>query len=194
LEIRDARKADARDLAYLINLAGEGIPEYLWAAMARAGESAIDVGAGRAARTEGSFSYTNARVCAEAGSLLGMILSYRQSDPYEIGDLAGYPEVVRPLIALEAQAPGSWYINAIATYEQHRGKGVARRLTDDTEARARSEGCGYLSLIVASENAAAKGMYEYMGFRNVASAPVVPYPACRHGGDWVLMTKQLDVV
>jgi len=26
LEIRDAVKADAKDLAYLINLAGEGIP------------------------------------------------------------------------------------------------------------------------------------------------------------------------
>lgn len=192
MEIRNARKADARDLAYLINLAGEGIPEYLWGAMAGSGESAIDVGAGRAAREEGSFSYTNARVCDEGGTLLGMILAYRQPDPYEMGDLAAYPEVVRPLITLEAQAPGSWYINAIATYEQHRGKGVARKLTDDTEARARLQGCGYLSLIVASENTLASGMYRYLGFRAVASAPVIPYPGCRHGGNWVLMTKPVS--
>lgn len=191
MEIRNARKADARHLAYLINLAGEGIPEYLWAAMAGTGESAIDVGAGRAARKDGSFSYTNARVCAEGGTLLGMILSYRQPDPYEMGDLAAYPEVVRPLIALEAQAPGSWYINAIATYEQHRGKGVARMLTDDTETRARLQGCDCLSLIVASENTSASGMYGYMGFKDVASAPVIPYTGCLHGGDWILMTKQL---
>jgi len=65
LQIIDAKKENSRDLAYLINLAGEGIPEYLWKGMVAGSESALDVGAKRAARDEGNFSYKNARICNE---------------------------------------------------------------------------------------------------------------------------------
>ena len=190
MEIRNAVKENARDLAYLINLAGEGIPEYLWKGMIEANESPLDVGAKRAAREDGGFSYTNARICVENNMLLGMIISYRQPDPYDIGDLSENPDVVQPLVELEAQAPGSWYINAIATYEKHRGKGVARKIIADAEVRALSNGCDHMSLIVASENVSAKRLYEYIDFNAVGSLPVVPYPGCLHGGDWVLMIKR----
>jgi ribosomal protein S18 acetylase RimI-like enzyme len=192
LEVRNATKENARELAYLINLAGEGIPEYLWKGMIEANESALDVGARRAARAEGSFSYTNARICVEKNVTLGMILSYRQPDPYETGPLSEYPDLVQPLIELEARAPGSWYINAVATYSEHRGKGVARQLMADAEVRARSGGCDLMSLIVVSENAGAIRLYEYLGFRAAGSLPVVPYPGLRHGGKWVLMIKRID--
>jgi ribosomal protein S18 acetylase RimI-like enzyme len=192
LKIRDAVKADARDLAFLVNLAGEDIPAYLWGGMAEGDESPLEVGSRRAAGEDGSFSYTNARACVENDVLLGMILSYRQPDPYDTGDLSSLPDVVRQLVELEAGAPGSWYINAIATFESHRGKGVARNLLEDAEIRARSRGCDRLSLIVASENTSAKKLYEHIGFKDVRSEPVVPYPGCSHGGDWVLMTKSID--
>jgi len=191
LEIKEAIREDARDLACLINLAGEGIPEYLWRDMAETGESSMDVGEKRAARESGSFSYTNARICAENNILLGMMLSYRQDDPYDAGDLSACPDLVRPLIELEAQAPGSWYINAIATYEQYRGRGVARQLMMDAEIQARLAGCKLISLVVASENITAKRLYENTGFNVVASLPVVLYPGCLYGGSWMLMTKFL---
>ena len=107
MEIRNALKADTKDLAYLINSAGDGIPVYLWSGMIEGDESPLEAGARRASREEGSFSYTNARVCVENSVLLGMIVSYRQPDPYETGDLLECPDVVRPLRELEAQAPGS---------------------------------------------------------------------------------------
>ena len=46
MNIRNATKEDAGALAYLINLAGEGIPEYFWKTMAAEGESPLVVGAG----------------------------------------------------------------------------------------------------------------------------------------------------
>jgi ribosomal protein S18 acetylase RimI-like enzyme len=189
LEIRDALKTDARDLAYLVNLAGEGIPEHLWRGRSEPHETPLECGARRVAGDEGNFSYTKARVAVEGGAVLGMILSYRLPDPYEIGDLSDTPELVQPLVRLESQVPGSWYVNAIATYEKHRGKGVARRLHEDAEIRARSHGCRRLSLIVASENPVAKRLYESLGFKDVAALPVVSYPGFPHGGSWVLMIK-----
>jgi len=191
MEIRDAQKDDASALAYLINLAGEGIPEFLWSQMCQEGELPLAVGSMRAAREEGSFSYTNARVCVEGDELLGMALAYRQPDPYDVGNLSDYPAVVRPLVELEAKVPGSWYLNAIATYPEFRGRGVARRLIQDTEAMAKVAGCKVVSLIVASENNGAVGLYEYLGYTTIDSLPLIAIPDSDHGGEWLLMTKPI---
>jgi len=178
-------------LACLINLAGEGIPAYLWSALTEGGESAMDVGARRAAREEGSFSYRNAMICTENGILAGMILAYRQADLYDSGDISECPAIVRPLVELESRAPGSWYINAIATFETHRGKGVATRLLLDTEQRARASACAAMSLIVASGNTDAKRLYASLGFTIRDARPIIPWPGCTHDGDWLLMIRDL---
>lgn len=191
MEIKNASKENADELAYLINLAGEGIPAYLWQDMIEGNESPLDVGTRRAAREEGSFSYHNAKICVENNVLLGMLISYQQPDPYHIDDLPEYPELVRPLIELEAQAPGSWYINAIATYEKYRGKGVASMLLAEAETLAKSNSCKLMSLIVATENEVAHRLYKHLGFETKASLPVTPYPGCMHGGSWILMTRGL---
>lgn len=194
MNVREARKADAQDLAYLINLAGEGLPAYLWGGMAEGDETPMEVGARRAAREEGSFSYRQARVCIHRGQLVGMLLDYRLPDPYPLDDLDECPSVVRPLLRLEAQVPGSWYINALATREAARGKGVASLLMAQAEASAIAAGCEMLSLIVASENRTARTLYAHRGFGDVASLPMVPCPVGRHGGDWVLMTRPLELL
>lgn len=191
MEIKNASKEHADELAYLINLAGEGIPVHLWQNMVEANESPLDVGTRRAAREEGSFSYHNAKICVENNVVMGMLISYQQPDPYHIDDLSEYPELVQPLIELEAQAPGSWYINAIATYEKYRGKGVASMLLAEAEALAKSNACKLMSLIVATENDAAHRLYKRLGYETKASLPVIPYPGCMHEGNWALMTRDL---
>jgi len=191
MRIQPAQISHARELAYLINLAGEGIPDYLWQSMAENGETPLEVGTSRAAREEGSFSYRNAKVCIDDEQIQGMMVSYQQPTPYNIEDLADYPAIIQPLVRLESLAPGSWYINAIATFEQHRGKGVARQLIQEAENSARAAGCNLVSLIVASENSPALQLYLKLGYQVMSSLPVTPYPGCLHGGEWELMTKQL---
>ena len=194
MEIVNAQKDHAADLAYLINLAGEGIPQYLWQSLATGDESAIEVGTKRAARDQGSFSYLNAKVCMEGPEVLGMIISYQQPDPYDLSAISDYPAIVQPMVALEAQAPGSWYINALATYEFHRGKGVASALIADAEQQAEHARCDVMSIIVASENVQAKGLYERLGYCVVGAEMVIEYPGCLHGGKWLLMTKILTKI
>ena len=191
MNIRKASKHDARALAILINQAGEGIPEYLWQNMADSNESALDVGTARAARDEGGFSYKNAMVCTQFDEILGMILAYKQSESYEAVDLSEFPDFIRPLIVLEAQAPGSWYVNALATFEPHQGKGVARMLLADAEKQASKSDCDSLSLIVASENENANRLYKHLGFSEVSRETVTPCPGLLHAGDWILLTKQI---
>ncbi|TLF53020.1 GNAT family N-acetyltransferase [Halomonas urmiana] len=192
MRLRDATRADARDLAYLINLAGEGLPETLWGQMAEGDATPLEVGAERAGREEGGFSYHHARVCIERGRIVGMIIAYRLPDSYDLEGLDEAPATVQPLLRLEAQVPGSWYINGIATLPAARRKGVGRLLMAQAEASAIGAGCHELSLIVAEENHTACAIYHRLGFREIASLPLVPWPGCPHGGRWLLMTRLLE--
>ena len=190
MHIRDATKDDAADLAWLVNEAGEGLPEYLWSLEATGDQTAFDIGASRAARDEGGFSYRNARILEVEGETAAMLLGYPLPDPYDTGDLDAISGIIRPLVELESLAPGSWYINAVATYEAHRGKGLGGRLMELASETGRACGCKSLSLIVASENEGAKRLYERLGYEIVAARPVVEFPGCLHGGDWLLMTTE----
>ncbi len=191
MNIRDATTDDVKQLAFLINLAGEGLPEFQWRKMATKGQDPLVVGALRAEREEGFFSYRHARIVEINGQIAGMLLSYLLPDPYDIGELDSYPAVVKPLVELEAKVPGSWYVNAIATYEQFRGRGVASALMSACEDFAQTERATKLSLIVASENVGAHALYSKLGYQEIASRPLLVFPGGPEGGDWLLMVKNL---
>jgi ribosomal protein S18 acetylase RimI-like enzyme len=189
LVLRRARKDDATALAQLIDIAGEGFGSFLWGQAARPGETALDVGRRRAEREEGGFSYRNATLAELGGKVAGLLLGYRLDDPYQTGDLAALPEIVRPLIQLEAEAPGSWYVNALAAFPEYRNKGIGTRLLAEAERLAREAGAPALSLIVADQNTGARRLYLRTGYRPVARRPLVAFPGLAHAGDWVLMMK-----
>ena len=67
---------DAKALAELINFAGEGLPLYLWDRMAEPGETAWDVGRRRARRDVGGFSWRNATVSEQEGSVAACLIGY----------------------------------------------------------------------------------------------------------------------
>jgi ribosomal protein S18 acetylase RimI-like enzyme len=101
------------------------------------------------------------------------------------------PATVRPLIELEAEAPGTWYVNALAALPEYRGKGLGTLLLSEAENSARKTRASSLSIIVAEQNEGAKRLYERIGYRAVARRPVVTFPGFAHTGDWLLMTKRV---
>jgi ribosomal protein S18 acetylase RimI-like enzyme len=175
-----------------MDMAGEGIPSYFWSGDAKQDQTALDVGAKRVSGETDNFSYRNATVSCVGEEILGMLLGYPLPDPYDMGDVASLPAVVRPLIELEALAPGSWYINALAVFPQARGKGVGTALLRKAEDLARQAHCTELSLIVAQENTGAFSLYQRAGYKPVDERPLVGFEGFAHGGNWVLMIKALD--
>ena len=192
LNIRRATPDDAAPLAELMNMAGDGIPAWLWARMAEPGEAPMDFGARRVAGNEGGFSYIHAHVATLDGDIAGMLLGYRLPDPHDTGSLEEVPAPVRPMLELEAMAPGTWYVNAVASAPAHRGHGIGTRLMQYAETLARESGAGGLSLIVARDNDRAVRLYQTLGYRETARRPIVPIPESPHEGDWLLMTKSVD--
>ncbi|HSB58312.1 MAG TPA: GNAT family N-acetyltransferase [Methyloceanibacter sp.] len=188
---RAATKADASALAVLVDIAGEGLPAHLWGALKAPGQSILEVGRERAAREEGGFSYRNAIVAKVGGEIAACLVGYRLDDPYDLGSLEEIPEIVRPLVLLEAKAPGSWYVNVLATFPEFRRQGIGLKLLAIAEQKARADGAGALSVIVAGENEPAARLYARAGYRAEAREPIFAFPGCQHGGDWLLMVKPL---
>jgi ribosomal protein S18 acetylase RimI-like enzyme len=191
VRLRPATREDAELLARLIDIAGEGFGKYLWSQAAGPGETALDVGRRRAQREDGGFSYRNATLAEVDGKVAALLLGYRLADPYDAGDLQSVPATVRPLIELEAEAPGTWYVNALAAFPEYRGKGLGTLLLAEAANSARKTRVSSLSIIVAEQNEGAKRLYERAGYRAVARRPVVTFPGFAHTGDWLLMTKRV---
>lgn len=186
-QIRTALRSDAESLAQLINCAGEGIPKLIWSELAQNGQSPMAVGVERAGRPEGAFSYLNAMVAVRDQSTAGMLIAYPLPKPYFVGEISEYPELIRPLILLEAQAAGCWYINGIAVFQNFRRQGVAQALMENTFRDAKARHYSTVSLIVSVHNTGAVKLYKSLGFEVAATQACFPHPKLPTHGNWQLM-------
>ena len=181
-------------MAELVNIAGDGLPSYLWAKFARAGQSGWDVGLERARGGLGGFAFQNTVVREVGGEVGACLLGYplRDSPPAPAGDV---PAPLGPLIELGRLAPPErWYLNVLATLPQHRGKGLASdllRIADEFAREAESvRPC--ISLIVSDANAGARRLYARHGYRQLSSRPIVK-EAWEHAGEnWLLLLKEMS--
>lgn len=193
---RDARKSDARAVAQLIEIAGEGIAGFFWSQEAEPGQDPLDVGTARAARDDANFSYRNAVLAERGDAVAGMLLGYRLPTP-SAADLAAVPELpplLRPLLELEHQVSGSFYINALAVFPQYRGHGLGGALLSIAQERARAAGCARLSLQVFAENEGAFRFYQRHGYEVVDRRPIVAHPCYPYSTEVLLLTRSLDDV
>lgn len=176
--LRPATPDDAPLLAKLIDIAGEGIPNWLWSGMAKAGESALEVGAQRARRESGGFSYRHALVGERGGEAAGMVLGYRIAEPTaaERAAVPGLPAPIRPFVELEQEAVGSYYVNALAVLPGRRGGGLGTRLLRAAEAEGRRLGAARASIQVFEQNEGAVRLYRRCGYREAAARPVLLHP------------------
>jgi ribosomal protein S18 acetylase RimI-like enzyme len=98
---------------------------------------------------------------------------------------------VQPLVRLEARAPGSWYVNVLATFPEFRRRGIGCELLVVAETKAREAEAPALSVIVGSWNGGAKRLYASGGYLELANEPAILFPGSPHEGDWVLIIKLL---
>ena len=190
-QIRAAWRSDARQLAQLIDIAGEGIPSWLWTRACVEGQTPLEVGTERARRNSGGFSYTNALVAEHSGAVAGMVLSYAiTAAPDEDPDTL--PEPIAPFVALEKLSVNTWYINALAVFADHRNRKLGTQLMAAAEQQALSNGYDQMSIQVYGQNSGALRLYQSLGYRLAASDPVRHHPAPPYyTGDVLLLKKAL---
>lgn len=187
--LRWATPDDAAAMAEFVNMAGEGLPLYLWSRMANAGDDPWEIGRQRARRNSGSFSYRNTVLLEDAGEVAACLIGYPLASEPEPIDYARMPAMFVPLQELENLAPGTWYVNVLATYPKHRGRGFGTTLLHLADEIAADTGADGLSIIVMDANSGARRLYERSGYREVARRPIVKDTWETRGENWVLLTK-----
>ena len=190
---RPATPADAAALADLANFAGEGLPLYLWERIRGHGETAWEHGRRRAARETGAFSYRNAVVAEVGGKCAACLIGYPQPDDPEPIDYAAMSPMFVPLQELENLAPGTWYVNVLATYPQYRGQGFGTRLLGIAEDIARQNRKTGLSIIVSDANHGARRLYQRCGYLEAGERLKVKDSWENEGRSWVLLTKRVGL-
>jgi ribosomal protein S18 acetylase RimI-like enzyme len=143
------------------------------------------------AAKRGGFSYRNTIVAETAGEIAASLVGYRLDDPHDLTGLDEMPEFVRPLLRLESQARGSWYVNVLATFLEFRGRGIGAKLLEVAESIGRKTGARAVSVIVGSWNEGAMRLYKRKGYTPAASERAVLPLDFAHKGNWVLMIKKL---
>jgi ribosomal protein S18 acetylase RimI-like enzyme len=187
---RRATPDDAAALADLVNMAGEGLPLYIWRGLAEAEEDPWLVGRQRAARESGAFSYRNAIVLEEEGKVVACLVGYRLPDTPEPIDYGTMPQMFVPLQELENLAPATWYVNVLACYPRHRGKGHGTRFLELADRLALGAKCVGLSIIVSDANQGARRLYERHGYRMRGRRRIVKDDWENAGANWLLLVKE----
>jgi len=187
---RRAIRADALAMAELVHFASEGLALYLWTKIAGPAGDPWAIGRERAEREQGGFSYRNTILIELEGRVAAGLIGYPLPDrPEPPPD--NPPAMFVPLNELEDLVPGTWYVNVLAAYPEHRGKGYGTALLAVAEQLARDTRRRGLSIIVADTNTGARRLYERCGYRAVAERRMVKEEWQHPGANFVLLAKRL---
>lgn len=191
--IRQARASDAEHLVRFINMATDDLPLHFWQKSVGPSGDPWAWGRERAARDSGNFSYSNAWLAEVGGEVAAGLLGYpAEDDPTPIDP--DTPAIFVPLLELEALAPGSWYLNVLATYAPFRGQGLGSALLAHAEVVTRRLGRKSISLIAEDTHRDALRLYTAKGYREVARRPLVKGDWQVDAAEWILFVKTLEAV
>jgi ribosomal protein S18 acetylase RimI-like enzyme len=196
LKIRRAEPTDALTCARLLSIAAHGMAEAVYADLVP-GQTTEQIIADRRIRTEGRASSSRNWWVADtpggeiAGGLNAYPLDGKVQPPRD--DQLGEERLrlIRPVVELEAEAPRTFLINVLAVFPEYRHAGLARRLIAFAESEARAEGMRAVSLTTFEDDTRLVAYYQRLGFRAVASRPLVPHERLQIAGNFILMIKQL---
>ena len=94
LRFRNGAKEDSGDLALLLDVAGRGLPAYLWSIEAKQGQSAYEYGREKIRSDENRRSYhKNWYVAEKNGILVGAFFGFIVETPYPEIDYNDIPNL-----------------------------------------------------------------------------------------------------
>lgn len=188
--VRRAVPADAPAIASLVNMASEGIAHYVWDLMAAPGQGPWEVGKEQVLSDSPPFTHRNALVVAADEDVVACMISFPTKS--ESHDTEALPPIVVPLLELEAEATGSWFVNFLAVIPSHRGRGLGERLLAVADENARREKLRGCSLVVSDTNSGALRLYRRCGYREEARREMIKQDWPGEGREWLLMHKPLS--
>jgi ribosomal protein S18 acetylase RimI-like enzyme len=194
ISYRIGRKEDCAALADLVNIASEGVIEYLFHDLIP-DMTPIQMVAHNLSNEDSYYSYKNAIVAEHNQTPIGVSLSYSSSFHQITEEMRNF----LPEDRLEhfksfyaSRVENSLFLNALCVNDQFRGKGIGTQLISLTEKKARDDGFNAVSLIVLADNTDAQRLYARCGFKTVKAVELNSHDLIPHEGGCLLMKCEID--
>jgi ribosomal protein S18 acetylase RimI-like enzyme len=194
IEYRQGKKRDCAKLAEFINMASDGVVEYLFRDLVP-GMTPVQVVTHNLKRDDGPHSYKSAAVAMDNDDVVGMALSYPSAHHKITPEMRGFfpadrLEHLGPFYS--ARIENTWYLDTLGVTESHRRRGIGERLISLTKERSAENGFHVLSLIVFADNTTAISVYERTGFTVERKVELSGNDLIRHEGGCLLMKCDLN--
>jgi ribosomal protein S18 acetylase RimI-like enzyme len=169
IKYRPGEKKDCAKLAELINIASDGVVEYLFHGLVP-GMTPVQVIAHNHENDNYPHSYKSAIVATDKNDIAGMALSYPSSYHKITDDMRSFfpADRLEHLSAFySSRVDNTWFLDALCVIESHRRCSIGENLISLTKEKAIENGYNALSLIVFADNTLAIPVYERTGFEIV---------------------------
>ena len=193
ISYRDGRNEDCAILAKLINIASEGIIEFLFHDLIP-DMTSVQMVAHNLSAENSFYSYKNAIVAEYNQNLIGASLSY----PSRFHQITEETRNFLPEDRLEhfksfyaSRVEDSLLLNALCVDERFRGKGIGTKLIALTKKKAKKDGFKSLSLMVLADNADAHRLYARCGFKTVEAVELKWHELIPHEGGCLLLKCEI---
>jgi ribosomal protein S18 acetylase RimI-like enzyme len=193
IKYRPAEKEDSMKLAEFINIASDGVVEYLYHDLV-SGKTPVQVVAHNLENDNYPHSYRSAVVATEETDVIGMALSY----PSSYHKITDEMQSFFPADRLEhlshlfsSRIENSWYLDTLCVSDNYRRSGIGEKLISLTKERAVENGYNTLSLITFADNTLAIPLYKRTGFEIVQKVELRGNEFIMHNNDGLLMKSEI---
>lgn len=195
ISYRNGRNEDCAILAKFVNMASEGVIEYLFHDLIP-DMTPVQMVTHNLSAENSYYSYKNAIVAEFNQSLIGASLSY----PSRFHQITEEMKSFLPENRLEhfkyffsSRVEDSLFLNALCVDERFRGKGIGTQLIALTKKKAKEEGFKALSLMVLADNTDAQRLYARCGFKTVAAVELKSHDLIPHEGGCLLLKCEIEL-
>ena len=193
IKYRQGKKEDSNKIAAMIDIASDGIVEYLFHDLVPR-MSPIEVLADGIENDNYPHTYKSALVACDGDDLVGMALSYPSLHHKITDEIRSFI----PTDRLEhlshfyaSRLENSWFLDALCVIESHRRRGIGEKLISLTKQKAIANGYNALSLIVFADNVLARSLYQHTGFEVVQKVELRGNKFIKHQDGCLLMKCEI---
>ena len=191
---RTGIKDDCPKLAELVNIASDGVVEFLFRDLVP-GRSPTEVVAHNLQNDTGYYTYKNTIVAEQGTGVVGVSFYY----PARYHAISDEMRSFLPADRLEhlkhilsGRVDNSLYIDTLCVDENFRGSGIGGELISLTRQKALEQGLDSLSLIALADNTNAHRLYFRCGFEIVSDVEMEPHELIPHEGGAYLMRCSVE--
>ena len=194
LTYREGKIGDCLVLAELVNIASEGVIEFLFHDLIP-GMVPVQIVAHNLESDNYPRSYRSAIVAESNAKVVGVALSIPSNFHGITEEMQNFfPEErlahLRPFYA--ARVENSLLLETLCVDEKFRGQGIGSKLISLTKKKAAENGFNLLSLMVFADNTDAQRLYKRCGFEMEKEVELNSHELIPHDGGCILMKCDLN--